>query len=210
MEIKQDFLGKARSRYTGTFQRDPAFDLLVKSVIDYEIEIQDQLYDYYDKVFNIDKSSGFLLDLIGKIVGQPRFLIAYDTSEYFGFKGHPLALSFGTTEDPSVGGYWKSASNAEQKFRKMDDETYRIVLKARIKSNNSKGTVNDFLEVVNILTKTTNARVDTNEESGSLELVVGDENLELLQYFYTRIGQTDSILPIPLGVFLTVNIIPIE
>lgn len=210
MEIKQNFLEKARSRYTGTFQKDPVFDLLVKSVTDYETEIQEQLYDYYDKVFNIDKSSGLLLDLIGKIVGQPRFLIAYDTAEYFGFQGHPLALSFGTTEDPNVGGYWKSASNVDQKFRKMDDETYRVVLKARIQSNNSKGTVNDFLSVVNTLTNTTNARVDSNEESGSLELVVGDENLELLKYFYTRIGQTDSILPIPLGVFLTVNIIPIE
>lgn len=209
MNFKHDFLEKARSRYTGTFQKDPAFDLLVKSLIDYETEIQEQLYDYYDKIFNIEKSSGEMLDLIGKVIGQPRVLISYDTTPYFGFKGHPLALSFGTTADPSVGGYWKSASNTEQKFRKMDDETYRVVLKARIQSNNSKGTVNDFLSVVNTLTKTTNARVDNSSESGTVELIVGDENLELLQYFYTRLGQKDSLLPVPLGVFLTVTVIPI-
>lgn len=203
---KRDILTKARSRYTGTFKEDPVFDLVVQSSIEHLIQTQDQLYDLVDKVFNIDKSSGLLLDLIGKVVNQPRVLVSYDITRRFGFFGHPLAESFGTIEDPNVGGYWKSVSDQNTKFRVMDDETYRIVLKARIKSNTSGGTINDFLGVVNTLTQSNGARVDVNN-SGDALLVIKDENLELLQYFFTRIGANDSILPIPLGVNLRVELV---
>lgn len=206
MLAKRDILTKARSRYTGTFKEDPVFDLVVQSSINHLEQLQDSLYDIVDKLFNIDKSSGLLLDLIGKIVNQPRVLVSYDVQRYFGFFGHPLADSFGTVEDPTVGGYWKSASDGSNKFRVMDDETYRIVLKARIKSNSSGGSTNDFLEVVNILTGSNTARIDVNS-SGDALLVIRDQNLDLLQYFFTRIGTPDSILPIPLGVNLRVELI---
>lgn len=206
MLTKRDILTKAQSRYTGTFKEDEVFDLVIRSSINHLSQLQDDLYSMVDKLFNIDKSSGLLLDLIGKLINQPRVLVSYDVERKFGFFGHPLSESFGTVDDPDVGGYWKSASEQSSKFKIMDDETYRTVLRARIKSNTSGGTINDFLEVVNTLTGTQNARIDINS-SGDALLVVPDENLELLQYFFTRIGTEDSILPIPLGVNLRVELI---
>lgn len=203
---KRDLLGKAQSRYTGTFKDDVAFDLLVKTMLSYQIDCQDKAYEFIDGALNIDKSQGKMLDLIGKIIGQSRVLVSYDLTRNFGFLGHPLAQSFGTTEDPTVGGYWRSTSSQSKQFRIMDDATYRIVLRARIQSNIAGGSVDGLLRVVNILTQNDTARVD-NDASGEAVLVVEDINLDLLQYFYTRIGTTDSLLPIPLGVFLKVVVV---
>lgn len=205
----KDLILQAQSRYTGTFKEDETFDAIVKTLVGYIAESQDQEFTIIDQAFNIDKSSGNMLDIIGKIVNQSRVLVSYNTEMKFGFFGHPLSKSFGTLADPSVGGYWDSVTNSTQKFRVMDDETYRKVLRARIASNTSGASINGILSVINILTDTNNARVDNNA-SGDAVLVVSDlgsGNLELLQYFYTRIGSEDSILPIPLGVNLQVEVI---
>lgn len=203
---QRDLFAKARTRYTGTFNDDPAFDRVVKTLIDYLSVSQDLAFTLVDALFNIDKSSGKMLDLIGKVVNQDRVLVAYDLTQYFGFSGHPLAKGFGTLDNPEIGGYWRDSSAETSKFRVLTDPEYRVILKARIASNNSGGTTDDLLRVVNILTGSTNARVDTNS-SGEALLIVSTENLEFLQYFYTRIGSTDSILPIPLGVNLKIEVI---
>lgn len=204
---KRDLLSKARSRYTGTFKNDIPFDMLVETLISYAVDSQNKAYEFIDGAFNIDKSSGKMLDLIGKIVGQPRVLVSYDTSRNFGFFGHPLAESFGTVEDPTVGGYWRSASSQSKQFRVMDDATYRRVLRARIQSNIAGGSVDGLLRVINILTGTTTARIDSNEKGEAVLVVEDGDNIELVQYFYTRMGSSDSILPIPLGVNLKVVVV---
>jgi len=205
--INHNFTDKARSRYTGTFKDDPVFDCAVRTGISYEQDCLDQFDIYVDQLYNIDKSSGLMLDLIGKIVGQDRILISYTDQKNFGFLGHPLAESFGTKANPNIGGYWKSSSSATTIYRKMSDETYRVVLKARIASNIARGTINDFLAVVNILTGHTRAQIIESPESGSFTLVIPSTNATLVQYYYTRIGQPDQILPIPIGVSLKVIIL---
>lgn len=205
--INHNFTDKARTRYTGTFKDDPVFDCAVRTGISYEQDCLDQFDNYVDQLYNIDKSSGLMLDLIGKIVGQNRVLISYTDQKNFGFLGHPLAESFGTKADPTVGGYWKSSSSATTIYRKMSDDVYRVVLKARIASNIARGTINDFLNVVNILTGHTRSQIIEGQESGSFTLVVPSTNATLVQYYYTRIGQPDQILPIPVGVSLKVIIL---
>lgn len=203
---QRDLLTKARSRYTGTFKEDVPFDLFVKTLLDYLIQSQESAFTFVDGIFNIDKSSGKMLDLIGKIVNQGRVLVAYSLDMNFGFRGHPLAEGFGTITNPNVGGYWKDSSNQNAKFRVLTDDEYRLILKARILSNNSGGTTDDLIKVVNVLTQSTNARVET-DGSGDAVLVVSTNNLEFLQYFYTRIGASDALLPIPLGVNLKIEVI---
>jgi hypothetical protein len=203
---KRDLILKARSRYTGTFKEDKVFDHIIETMLSYLEESQGVAYDLVDGLFDIEKSQGKMLDLIGKIVNQERVLVSYNTNRNFGFFGHPLAESFGTVDDPSVGGVWKSLSNNNAQFRVLTDEEYRTVILARIVSNNSGGTTDDLLEVTNILTGNTTARVDTNINGEAL-LVVEDSNLDFLQYFYTRIGNPDSLLPIPLGVNLKIEVI---
>lgn len=205
----KNLIAQAQSRYTGTFKEDEVFDAIVKTLVGYISESQDQEFTIIDQAFNIDKSSGRMLDLIGKVINQSRVLVSYNTEMKFGFYGHPLSESFGTVSDGSVGGYWDSLTTNTQKFRIMDDTTYRKVLRARIASNVSGGNSNGLLSVINILTDTNNARVDNNQ-SGDAVLVVsdlGNGNLDLFRYFYTRIGSEDSILPIPLGVSLQVEVI---
>lgn len=205
--IDHSFTEKARSRYTGTFKGDGVFDCAVRTGIAYEQDCLDQFDDFVDKLFNIEKSSGLMLDLIGKIVGQDRVLISYTDQKNFGFLGHPLAESFGTKANPNIGGYWKSSSSSSTIYRKMADDTYRTVLKARIASNISRGTINDFLRVINILTGHTRSQIIEGPESGSVTLVIPSGNATLVQYYYTRIGQSDQILPIPVGVSLKVIIV---
>ena len=201
-----DYIAENTELQPSMFRYSENFNLLIECIFKPYVDQQEDFLWLKDNILSIDDAELWHLDFLGALIGQSRLLVSFNTEPYFGFENSYQSDTLGTVTDPDVGGYWKSASEQSSKFKIMDDETYRTVLRARIKSNTSGGTINDFLEVVNILTGTRNARIDINS-SGDALLVIPDKNLDLLQYFFTRIGTEDSILPIPLGVNLRVELI---
>lgn len=202
-----DLVKSTQSRYTELFKKDKTFDAILQSGVQLLVNQQDLAFDFIETVFNIDKSFGNYLDIIGKIVGQSRFLVEFDDHIYFGFDGDPNAGSFGTQNDPNAGFPWKSINHPNPTYVKtLDDDTYKRIIKARIISNTSAATVNDLLAVVNLLTNSTSSRLEIdNNKSGVVTLTVKYSELNFVKYFYNRIGTKESILPIPLGVQLKIR-----
>ena len=90
--------------------------------------------------FDIDKAHGSWLDIIGAIVGQPRLLIDIITHPYFGFEGHPQA-------EPFDKGLFYCLADLLAGNRVLTDEEYRILIKAKIMTNNHVGTVQNTIDI---------------------------------------------------------------
>lgn len=97
----------------------------------------------------IDTAEGIQLDILGAIVGQPRILFDATVLGYFGFLTAPGAASFGSVDDPSVGGRFRSVGESTTGNRELTDDEYRIYIRARIIKNSIIPTLpamQDFLK----------------------------------------------------------------
>lgn len=193
-----DYLAKAQSRYTDQHSDDPVFDSLVQLMIDQSIINQEVLVKLEETIYDIDKSDGVLLDLIGDIVGQDR--IISNDGEFFGFLEDPSALGFGQLDDPDVGGYFYSIMGSSGvTVAVASDSVYRRMIKARIIYNNNLATPETLVRIMRILSNDSNARF-TEDGLGNITIHLEKDDDKLLSYFLS-IRLTDrNILPIPLGV----------
>ena len=159
---------------------------------------------FAENILNIDAAENAHLDFIGKLVGQDRFLIGFNTETYFGFEGAYKSDSFGAVGAPYIGGYWNSRSyfNAATARRLSDDE-YRRNIKARVISNHSSCSPNDLLEVINLITNRADNTTQTVQH-GVITVKTKDRT-GLLSYFVDHIGSKDNILPIAAGVRLSLG-----
>lgn len=197
-----DYVAEAKSRCTSIFKDSPLYHALVDSIISAYQDQQNDFILFSENLLNIDFAERSQLDFIGRIVGQPRLLVSFNTEPYFGFFGSYQSETFGTDADPSVGGIWNSYDNfIASTARRLTDEEYRRIIKARIISNNSNCCVDDLIEVVNLLTNTNTATVSLISH-GSIG-ISADDTSGFLAYFVDRIGQDDELLPIAAGVSLS-------
>jgi hypothetical protein len=196
----------AQSRYTGLFNSDPVYDAIISTVTQALESYQAQYIAIFDTLLNIDSSTGKQLDLIGGIIGQDRVLANFVSTPYFGFEDAPLAQSFGTVSNPSVGGKYRSITNTTTGSNQaLSDVEYRRILKARILKNNSDGTLNSVLAIINMIDgSTTTSTVINSTCDVSIVLV---NPTPILYYFLTRRTTSDSIIPIPVGVRTRIKVI---
>lgn len=152
-----------------------------------------------ENLLNVDVAQGFHLDFIGGVVGQPRFLSDFNTEPYFGFDKSYQSKTFGSALDPEVGGYWNSRSYFNTATsRQLNDEEYRRLIKARAIYNQSNCSANDLLEVVNLVTNSSNNTVQILRHG--LIQINTDDQTGILSYFVDRLLNEDNILPIAAGV----------
>lgn len=191
----------AETRYTDRFKYDPVFVAIMDTLISLKEQRQLEYIKFADEFLDIDKSSGVNLDLIGKILGEPRNLINFVDRVYFGFLGAVNAEAFDI-------GYWYSAYN--NKFgglRILTDEEYRRILKARTIKNTSKTTRNDFLRIINLLTDNSetivNEKPNVDIKNGIIEITIKDTT-GIASYYLAKYKTDNSLIPIPLGFKLSV------
>lgn len=203
-----DYSERSRNNYTALFKDDAAFDALCQTLVSLAEEHQVFYGEYFDTYLNIDKSFGQQLDVIGGIVGQPRILANYISAPYFGFQDEfgeslPETQEFDNLAHTNpLAGEWRSVlSPTDGTVRVLDDDTYKIVLKARIIKNSSNCSLNSFLEVINLLTGNKLSRAEIISPATVLLSLVEPVN-PLVDYFIARRRLSDNILPIPLGVRL--------
>ena len=197
-----DYLTQARERYTEQFKNKEAFDAYVRLVIKQLLEVQEACKDMM-QLRSIDTAVGSQLDLIGKIVGQPRTLINYSAFPFFGFDGASGAETFGSATDSTVGGLFRSLYQEEGASNTVDDETYRFILKARIIANTTTATPNAVLEGLQFITGNTNSRL-IEQPNAHLTLEIQNNLSDLEKYFLEGLSEQGSILPIPIGVAVEV------
>ena len=201
-----DYLAQARSRYTDQHSDDPVFDRLVQAMIDQVKINQEVILDLESLLFDIDLSEGALLDLIGYMVGQDR--VIQGDGEFFGFKEDFSALGFSSLQDTEMGGYWYSLSGGRSNgnITLANDAVYRRLIKARIIFNNNLATPETLLRIVNLLTNSTTSSL-SEDGKGNLTIRVQSDNEGLLTHFLSLLRTERNLIPIPLGVSVSLNII---
>ena len=181
------------------FRESENMDRLLQAIFDVCDEQQNKLLWLAENILNLDLATGYHLDFIGGLVGQVRFLSDFNTEPYFGYEGSYQSKTFGSATDPEVGGYWNSRSYFNTATsRKLTDNEYRRLIKARVIFNQSNCTSNDLLEVLNLITDSNNNTVQLLKH-GLIQINTSDTT-GMLSYFIDRLYLADNILPIAAGV----------
>lgn len=177
---------------------------LFQSIFSVYHEQQIDLLWFSENILNLDAAENFHLDFIGKLVGQDRFLVGFNAETYFGFDGSYKSDTFGASGAPYIGGYWNSRSyfNAAT-ARRLGDDEYRRIIKARIISNHSNCSPNDLLEVINLITNRTDNTTQTVQHG--IITVKSKDKTGLLSYFVDIIDTKANILPVAAGVRLNLG-----
>lgn len=197
--VMLDYLQEYLELQPSLFRESDNLHLLFQSIFHaYDLQQQDFLW-LSQNILNIDLAEKAHLDFIGNIVGQPRFLVGFNTEPYFGFKDSYQSETFGTVGLPFIGGYWNSRSYFDTATsRILNDDEYRRIIKARIIFNHSDCLANDLVEVVSLITNRNDNTVQTVKH-GLIKIRTKDET-GFLSYFVDRLFLSDNILPIAAGV----------
>lgn len=196
----KDLTEEARSRYTQQFDYNthPIFDNYITIVMDELQELQN-LFKDLTQLRDLDNAVGAQLDLIGAIVGQPRLLVDFTLSPFFGFDGASNAQVFGTLSDPSVGGVWKSVSDKEGQDFLLDDDDYRFILRARIAANISNTSPQGVMDSVNYILQRTDTEID-EVQPAHVTITYYGTLTPLQEYFLRGLSSIGSIIPLPICV----------
>lgn len=99
----------------------------------------------------VDTATGINLDIIGSLVGQSREFINAEIFEYFGFADNPIAQTFGSTEDSSIGGRFVEIGESTQGIRQLTDNEYRLFIRGRILVNSTASTPEEIISQLKFL-----------------------------------------------------------
>lgn len=199
---KVDYLEQARERVTSQFEGQDVFDRYLQLMIEGQEELEQVFQDLLEKR-SIDTAEGEQLDVIGRIVGQPREFIDTALVPYFAFEGYPLAQSYGDLNNASLGGLYYSDGDPLEGNTLLNDEQYRLFIKVKIIKNTTTCTPDEFLNLVSFVF---NAEVSniSSEGGGAFTILIGKEltsfERKLLNYKTTSEGYEVSFIPKPVGV----------
>ena len=195
-----DFLSNSPSLFVESENLKKVIEVILNQ---YQIDQEKYLW-LIDNILNLEVAEKYHLDFIGQLVGQDRFLVNFNQEKYFGFLGSYQSETLGTLSDASVGGYWNSVDNfVSSSARRLNDEEYKRIIKARIIYNNSNCLMNDLVSVVNLITNRTDNRISLVKH-GQLSIKSNDES-GLLTYFFDRLELEDNILPVTYGVSVSLE-----
>ena len=197
--LNRDYFKQHSELQPSIFRESENLSLLFESIYDVLMTQQDDFKWFSENILNIDIAEKSHLDLIGGLVGQNRFLVDFNVEKYFGFKYSYNSDTFGDSSDPSVGGYWNSRSNFNKSTaRRLNDDEYRRLIKARVIYNQSMCTTNDIVEVINLITNRADNKVQ--RFGHGLIKITSKDTTGLLAYFIDRLNSVDNIIPVASGV----------
>jgi hypothetical protein len=145
-----DFLADARQVITEQFKEKVVIDKYLQLLFAEDMEIQNQIRKLLQER-SIDEAVGEQLDIIGRIVGQPRELVSLDVYKYFAFKFYPNGDTFGDLFDPSVGGVFYSEGTPTGGNYILDDNSYRLFIKSKIVKNQTASTPEELITFLSYL-----------------------------------------------------------
>lgn len=201
VEIK-DYMQEKFDRITFAWEDSETFKKFLELNSVHAQTLQEVFRQLYEERW-IDTAVGKQLDIIGDIVGQPRELLDADLLEFFGFVGDTQSESFGSFGDPTVGGLFYSLGQKTTGNILLDDDKYRLFIKAKIIKNTTRATPEDLIRFANYVFETKGSTV-VEEHDASFLLLVGRqltrEEIGLLRYRNKEWGHETGIVPKPIGV----------
>lgn len=195
------FVDVARARITEQFKDKPIIDKYIRLLIGEWDEMQVVLQDL-QQLRSIDTAVGAQLDIIGDIVGRPRGLVTSELFYYFGFQGSPLAGTFSSTTDATVGSPWYSIDAPTGISREPSDEEYRIILKAKIIKNRTASRPEDVIQAYRFLFQAGQVTLDEYEPA-KVRIGIGKILTNVERGLLFDLGGAGTLLPKTVGVTYT-------
>lgn len=200
--VETPYLEQARNRITEQFKSKDIFDRYLQLLIKGQIDIL-SVYKDLVQLRSIDTAIGEQLNIIGRIVGQERVLINTDLFPFFGFGGAINAGTFGDVNNQLVGAVFYSLGAATGGNVLLDDDTYRLFIKAKIFKNITASTPEEFISVVNLILGTTTTYLSEQGNANVIVLIgkyLTDFEKVLLSYISYDQGYPSRLIPKTVGV----------
>ena len=200
--LLESYLEVARSRVTEQFKDADIFDRYLQLLLGGKIELQ-EVFRQLMQERSIDTATGAQLDIIGEIVGQPREFIDTALLTYFAYLGYPAAESFGDLNDASIGGYYRGLNDPLAGNTLLNDDQYRLFIKAKIIKNSTNATPNQLLEFIKFVFGSNQNQL-IEEGDAAYTLLIGKElstfEKVLVNYVSYSSGYPSRFVPKPIGV----------
>ncbi len=197
-----DYTEEARTRVTEQFKNKEVFDNFVQILTKGQIDLENTFKDLL-QLRDIDTATGEQLNIIGRIVGQDRELIAADLYDFFGMIGALNAFPMGDINDPSIGGIFYSYGIDLGGNVELDDETYRTFIKAKIYKNITASTPEQFITAIKLIFGLDQLAV-VAEGDASVTVLLGGQLTPfqriLLNYVSYSQGYPSRLIPKTVGV----------
>lgn len=197
-----DYTEEARTRVTEQFKNKEVFDNYVQILTKGQIDLENTFKDLL-QLRDIDTATGEQLNIIGRIVGQDRELIAADLYDFFGMIGALNAFPMGDINDPSIGGIFYSYGIDLGGNVELDDETYRTFIKAKIYKNITASTPEQFITAIKLIFGLDQLAV-VAEGDASVTVLLGGQLTPLqrilLNYTSYSQGYPSRLIPKTVGV----------
>lgn len=192
------FVDQARSRITEQFKEKPIIDKYIRLLIGEWDEMQVVLQDL-QQLRSVDTAVGAQLDVIGDIVGRPRGLVTAELFYYFGFEGAPLAGSYSSTTDLTVGSPYYSLNAPTGISRPPSDEEYRLILKSKIIKNRTMARPEDVIDAYKFLFSAGAVTIDEYEPA-KVRIGIGKILTNVERGLLFDLGGAGTLLPKTVGV----------
>jgi hypothetical protein len=149
--VEVDYKAEVVELTTAQFKKRVIFNKYLELLIAGQVDLQLVLKDLMQNR-SLDSAKGAQLDVIGRIVGQPRQLFDSVIIRYFGFSGATGASPYKSAANTTrTFGPWKSVKDSLLGFRELNDEEYRRLIRLKIIKNTSSATITAFNDAVRIL-----------------------------------------------------------
>lgn len=148
---------------------------------------------------DVDDANNPYLEVLAHWTGTPLIIPGAAQLEYFGFEDQPNSLTFGETDDPGVGGYFRESGQSGTGGLVPTGEFLRRLIQAKILKNHSTGNLDETREILSLVLNHNNFRVTDN-----FDMTVTFTNLAIQ---FTAVERTlvKMFFPLPAGVELIIE-----
>lgn len=170
----------------------------IKAVISPVIDCHNMLSNL-SEFHDLETADGKCLENLAHWTGVPLIIPGAEQLEYFGFVDQENSLTFGETDDPTVGGYFRESGQSGTGGLIPSGDFLRRLIKAKILKNKSTGHINETKEILKLVLNHDQFKVIDNEN-----MTVTFKNLAE-QFTNTHKILIQLFFPLPLGVQLIIE-----
>lgn len=158
MASAEDYVGRITSYHRGLPKFTATVALSAEAYADL-INVAQAL----PSAFDLDTAIGVQLDIVGQWVGRTRYITTPINNAWFSWDTAGLGWGQGVWRDPYA---------SETGLTRLDDDTYRLLLRAKIAANNWDGTVAGAAAALSIIFGT-GATILYIEDRGDMHMIMG-------------------------------------
>lgn len=151
------------------------------------------------ELHDLETATGNCLEQLALWTGTPLIIPGAAQLEYFGFIDQENAMTFGETDDPSIGGYFRESGQSGTGGLTPAGDFLRRLIKARILKNKSTGNINETKPILELALNHSHFKVFDNKD-----MTVTFKNLAT-QFTTMQKILVQMFFPLPAGVELIIE-----